>query len=114
MSDESVFTLLDKLIEQTGFGNVKWMPTENRGEWNFRGTEASVMLTSVDKDNQLPVVLSIYNKDGRRTSSWLVDFHSAPGEEEFDERVRQLFIAIRTAHDPVSSLIRDLENMPPF
>lgn len=109
-----IFALLDMLIEQTRFGNVKWQPTDEPFEWRFRGTEASVVLSTVDKDGELPVRLSIRNKDGRRASSWVVSDLSTSEEAAFDTRVRELFRLVSTQEDPVASLIRDLDNMPPF
>lgn len=113
-SGQAVFTLLDKLIEQTKFGNVQWVPGPEPYSWRFRGTEAAVILASVDKDGDLPVRLTIINKAGRRTNSWEVGFQSSPEEEAFDVRVRELFRMVLSQGDPVGSLIRDLDNMPPF
>lgn len=109
-----VFDLLDRLLDQTRLGNVSWVATQRNFEWRFNGSEASIVLSSVDEDGYPPLSLAILNKDGRQTSSWTVSIVSEPDEEEFDSRVRELFTIVSSSNNPMLSLIRDLDNLPPF
>lgn len=110
----TVFEFLDRLIEQTRYGNVRWVPTSSPWEYQWSGTEASVFIKSMDEDGLLPVGIAITNADGIRVNSWVVNTESAPGEREFDRRVQELWSLVADEHDPVASLLRDLNNLPPF
>jgi hypothetical protein len=109
-----IFEMLDKLIQQTEFGNAKWERTDRAHEWAFQGTNALVKLTSVDSDGDFPIRLSIHDERGRQLNAWIVQYYSEPNEEEFDSRVRTLWALVSSANDRILSLIRDLDNMPPF
>ena len=110
----SIFRLLDMVIDQTRMGNVKWETAEKPYEYRFRGTEAAITLTSIDRDGELPVRFSIFDKLGKIAGSWIVEFNGPSEESEFDTRVQLLWSLVISQEDPVASLIRDLENMPPF
>lgn len=115
LSNGQIFTLLDKLIEQTRFGNATWIPTDSEYEYEFNGSAASVRITSIDSDGLYPIGIAILNQDGNRVRYWVVEGRSEnPSEEAFDNRARALWELVVSQTDPVSSLIRDLDAMPPF
>jgi hypothetical protein len=109
-----IFDLLDKLIKQTELRNAHWRATDRPYEWVFQGTNARVRLTSVDRDGDLPVTISILDENSRPINAWNVQEFSDPEEEDFDDRVRHLWSLVSSADDKITSLIRDLDSMPPF
>jgi hypothetical protein len=112
--DEMIFRLLDALIEQTRLGNISWEPTES-WKFVFQGSDARAVLSSVDRDGLYPVALSIESLSGTGVANdWVVERHSKGSEEAFDKKVRRLWQLVTTQHDAIASLLRELENLPPF
>lgn len=110
---DGIFRLLDKLIEQTEFGNLEWT-SQSPFEWSWRGTEAAIVLRSVDGDGDYPVRISILDKHGAVASSWIVLHTSTPEERAFDNRVRRLWEIVSSGRSAIASLLKDLDDLPPF
>jgi len=112
-SATGIFRLLDELISQTKLRNITWEP---EGLWTFeyRGSDAKVVLASIDQDGELPLSIEISSLTSGVRNIWKVELVSGPSERAFDDKVRELWGLVSNQHDPIASLLRDLENLPPF
>ncbi len=112
---EQLIAMLRGLVTQTELGNVKWQERGGGGTYRWTGSTASVGLEAVDGDGMFPIRLSIYDANGRRVHSWVTEETTEDGGARmWDDLVRRLWDLVHNARDPVISILKDLDALPPF
>jgi hypothetical protein len=106
------------LAEQTRHGNVKWH--RRAGRWDFVAyfPSGNVSITSVDGDGLYPLLVEVVDEEGQPEGSWLLETAGPDSgfPAELAARIDGLWEAVRDAQGGsiITSMIDELEQMPPF
>lgn len=109
------FKLVRELAQHTRLGNVKWDEVDQPNAFIWSAGESAVLIRSLNGTREYPVELSVWRiGEAEPVSSWITEAESPPGEESWDEHVREIWATVAGVTDPVTELLRELEDMPPF
>jgi hypothetical protein len=108
--------MLQALVEQTRLGNARWerldSPTQT---YSWVAGEAAIVLRAANEAGRYPVTLEVWSLgNDAPTYSWNTHETSNAEEVQWDELVRELWSLVSEVDDPVITLLRHLDSMPPF
>jgi len=106
-----VFKMLCSLATHTELGHIRWEEESPGGCYVWEGSEASVVLESVDRDDDYPIRFRVVDRDLRSVGPWVTDVLSETNEKEWDDQVRKLWSLVHGRPGPIASLLKDLDGL---